>query len=133
MPIPQLQQLAGGQDGSRSGQQGDSQPPPLVRPCSRHVIDTHGDRIHTCKKHTGSTKDAHETILDALEKICYDSGLSTQRHNIPLAQEANGKIGRGDLVIKDANLGDCRNVNAGSRGLTGGGGRQSSACLRAWT
>ena len=24
------------------------------------------------KKHTGSTKDAHETMLDALEKICLD-------------------------------------------------------------
>ena len=131
--IPQLLQLAGRQDADRSGQHGDRPPPPLVCPCHRHVIDTHGDHIHTCKKHTGSTKDAHERILDALEKICHDSGLSTQRHNIPLVQTANGKIGRGDLVIKDANLGDCRNVIAGSRGLTGGGGRQSSACLRAWT
>jgi len=31
--------------------------------CGRHVI---GDHLHTCKKHTGSTKAAHETILDAL-------------------------------------------------------------------
>ena len=133
MPIPHLQQLAGREDGSRSGQQDGRPPPPLACPCNRHVIDTHGDLFHTCKKRTGSTKDAHERILDALEKICHDSGLSTQRHNIPLVQTANGKIGRGDLVIKDANLGDCRNVIAGSRGLTGGGGRQSSACLRAWT
>ena len=69
VPIPQMQQLAGGQDGSRPRQQGDSQPPPLVCHCNRHVIDTHGDHIHTCKKHTGSTKDAHDTILDALEQI----------------------------------------------------------------
>ena len=31
---------------------------------------SYGDHIHTCKQHTRSTKAAHETILDALEKIC---------------------------------------------------------------
>ena len=53
----------------RSSQHGDQPPPPLVCHCNRHVIDTYGDHIHTCKKHTGSTKDAHDTILDALEQI----------------------------------------------------------------
>ena len=42
-------------------------------------------------QHTGSMKDAHETILDALEKICSESGLSTQRHDIPSVRKANGK------------------------------------------
>jgi hypothetical protein len=70
-----------------------------------HVIDSHSDHTHTCKKHTGSTKDAHEMILDALEKICYDSGLSTQSHSIPLVQKANGKTGCGNLLIKDDNIG----------------------------
>jgi hypothetical protein len=94
--IPQLLQLAGRQDGDRSGQHGDG---------NRHVIDAHGDHIHTCKKHTGSTKDAHETILDALQKICHDSGLSTQRHNIPSVHKPNSKTSCGDLLIKDANIG----------------------------
>ena len=51
-----------------------------------------------------------ETILGALEKICYDSGLSTQRHNIPSVQKANGKTGCADLIIKDANIGGKRYV-----------------------
>jgi len=79
---------------------------PSFAPCNRHVIDTHRDHIHTCKKRTGSTKDAHETILDALENICNDSGLSTHRHNIPSVRKVKGRTGRGDLVIKDVNRGD---------------------------
>ena len=58
------------------------------------VIDMYGDHIHTCQQHTGSTKDAHETILDALEQICHDSGLTTHRRNIPSVQKANGRTGR---------------------------------------
>ena len=100
-----IPQLAGPQDGARSDQHGDGPPPPLICACNKHVIDMRGDHILTCKKHTGSTKDAHVTIWDALEKICLDSDLSTQRHNIPSVRKANGKTGRGDLVIKDANLG----------------------------
>ena len=69
MPIPQLLQLAGCQDADGLGQHVDGPTPPLVCLCNRHVIDPHGDHIHTCKKHTGSTKDAHDTILDALEQI----------------------------------------------------------------
>jgi len=111
VPIPQLQQLAGRQNADRPGQHGDVPPPPLVCPCcNRHGIDPHGDHIHTCKKHTGSTKDAHETILDALQKICHDAGLSKQRHNIPSLRKPNSKTGRGDLLIKDANLGDSRHL-----------------------
>jgi hypothetical protein len=93
--IPQLLQLVRRPDAHRLDQHVDRPPPPLVCPCHRHV-DSYGDHIHTCKKHTGSTKDARET----LEKICYDSGLSTQRHNIPSVQKANGKTGRCDLLIK---------------------------------
>ena len=59
MQIPKLQQATSQQ---------------LACPCSRHIIDVHGDHVHTCKKHTGSRKDAHETILTALEQICNDSG-----------------------------------------------------------
>jgi len=73
-----------------------------VCPCDKHIIDVHGDHIHTCKKHTGSRKDAHETILTALEQICHDSGLSTRRSNIPSVDRSNGKPGRGDLVVKDS-------------------------------
>jgi hypothetical protein len=70
----------------------------------------HGDHIHTCKKHTGSRKDAHETILTALEQICNDSGFSTRRSNIPTVDKSNGKPGRGDLVVKDAHLGGFRDL-----------------------
>ena len=95
MPIPKLQQATS---------------PQLVCPCSRHIIDVHGDHIHTCKKHTGSRKDAHETILTALEQICNDSGFSTRRSNIPTVDKSNGKPGRGDLVVKDAHLGGFRDL-----------------------
>ena len=53
---------------------------------------------------SGSTKDAHETVLTALEQICHDSGLTTLCHNIPAVEKGNGKTVCGDLVIKDANL-----------------------------
>ena len=51
--------------------------------CGRHVIDEYGDHVHTCKKHTGSTKAAHETVLDAVEVLCHQAGLSTELRNIP--------------------------------------------------
>jgi len=53
--------------------------------CGRQVIDEFGDRIHSCKKHTGSTKTkaAHETLLDALETLCFQAGIKTERRNIP--------------------------------------------------
>jgi hypothetical protein len=65
VPIPKLQQAAW---------------PQLVCSCNKHIID----HIHTCKKHTGSWKDAHETILTALEQICNDSGLTTRRSKNPI-------------------------------------------------
>ena len=37
-----------------------------VYACGRHVIDEYGDHVHSCKKHTGSTKSAHETVLDTV-------------------------------------------------------------------
>jgi hypothetical protein len=52
--IPQLMQLAGRQDEARSDQQGDKPPPPFICPYNWHVIDTHGDHMHTCKKHIGN-------------------------------------------------------------------------------
>jgi len=43
--------------------------------CGRHVIDEFGDHIHSCKKHTGRTKAAHETLLDSLEALCFQAGI----------------------------------------------------------
>ena len=56
--------------------------------------------MHTCKKLTAA-------VFTALEQICHDTdkGLTTMRHNIPPVEKRNGKTGRGDLVIKDADLG----------------------------
>jgi hypothetical protein len=76
--------------------------PQLVCPCNRHIIDVHGDHIHTCKKHTGSRK--------VRWSICNDSGLSTRRSNIPSVEKGNGKPGRGDLVVKDFYLGGFRDL-----------------------
>jgi len=73
--------------------------------CGRHVIDEFGDHIHSCKKRTGSTKAAHETLLDALEALCFQAGIKTERRNTPSVTKSNGKIGRGDLVLKNVNLG----------------------------
>ena len=55
--------------------------------CGRHVIDEYGDHVHTCKKHTGSTKSAHETVLDAVETLCHQAGLLTERRNIPTVKK----------------------------------------------
>ena len=89
VPIPKLQQAAS---------------PQPVCPRNKRIIDVHGDHIHTRKKHTGSRKDAQETILTALEQICNDPGLTPRRQNIPSVEKSNSKPGRGDLVIKDAYL-----------------------------
>ena len=62
------------------------------------------------KKHTGSTKAAHETLLDALEALCFQAGIKTERRNIPSVTKPNGKIGRGDLVLKNVNLGGHRHL-----------------------
>ena len=78
--------------------------------CGRHVIDEYGDHVHTCKKHTGSTKAAHETVLDAVEVLCHQAGLSTEQRNIPTVKKQNGKTGQGDLVIKGANIGGDTNL-----------------------
>ena len=93
VPIPQLLLLARRQEADRPSQSSDQPPPPLVCPCHQHVIDTYGDHIHTCRQHTGSTKDARETILDALQQICHESGLTKQRRDIPSVRKANGKTG----------------------------------------
>jgi len=71
--------------------------------CGRHVIDEFGDHIHSCKKHTGSTKAAHEAL-------CFQAGIKTERRNIPSVKKPNGKIGRGDLVLKNVNLGGHRHL-----------------------
>ena len=78
--------------------------------CGRHVIDEYGDHVHACKQHTSSTKSAHETILDAVEALCHQAGLSTERRNIPTVKKQNGKTGQGDLVIKGANIGGDTNL-----------------------
>ncbi len=78
--------------------------------CGRHVIDEYGDHVHSCKKHSGSTKSAHETVLDAVEALCHQAGLSTERRNIPTIVKQNGKTGQGDLVIKRANVGGDANL-----------------------
>ena len=66
--------------------------------------------MHSCKQHTGSTKSAHETVLDAVEALCHQAGLSTQRRNIPTVKKPNGKTEQGDLVIKHANIGGDSNL-----------------------
>ena len=45
-------------------------------------------------------------VLTALQQICHDMGLTTMRP----VEGRNGKTGRGDLVIKDANLGGNRQI-----------------------
>ena len=95
VPLPQLVPLA------REGR---------VCACGRHVIDEFGDHIHSCKKHTGSTKAAHETLLDALEALCFQAGIKTERRNIPSVTKPNRKIGRGDLVLLNVNIGGHRHL-----------------------
>jgi len=73
--------------------------------CGCHVIDAFGDHVHACKKHTGSRKAANETIINAIETICRQAGITTERRNIPSIKKRNDKMGRGDLVLKHVNLG----------------------------
>jgi hypothetical protein len=94
VPLPQLVPLAG---------QG------RVCACGRHTIDAFGDQKNSCKKHTGSTK-AHETLLDALEALCFQAGIKTERRNIPSVTKRNGKIGRGDPLLMNVNLGGHRHL-----------------------
>jgi hypothetical protein len=82
----------------------------LVSACGRHIINAFGDHVHACKKHTGSRKAAHESILDAIEEICQKAGITTVRRNIPSIKKRNGKMGRGDLVLKHVNLGGHRHL-----------------------
>jgi hypothetical protein len=42
--------------------------------------------------------------------VSHESGLTTQRRDNPLVQKTNGKTGRGDLLIKDANIGGNRHL-----------------------
>ena len=42
-----------------------------------------GDHVNSCKKHTSSTTAAHEAIFDAVEAICRQAGIATERRNIP--------------------------------------------------
>jgi hypothetical protein len=61
----------------------------------RHRRDESGDHVHACKKHTGSRKAAHETILDAIEAICPQAGITPERRNIPSMQKAITRWGGG--------------------------------------
>ena len=81
----------------------------LESACGRHVIDEYGDHVHSCKKHSGSTKSAHETVLDAVEALCHQAGLSTERRNIPTIVKQNGKTGLADRnrgALGEARLSD---------------------------
>ena len=49
-------------------------------------------------------------ISIALPQICYESGVSTQRLDIPSVRKADGKTGRGVLLFKDANVGGGRHL-----------------------
>jgi len=69
--------------------------------CGRHLIDAYGNHGHPCKQHTGSLKTAHQTILDAIEAICRQAGITSERCNIPSVQKRHKKRGRGDLVLKN--------------------------------
>ena len=45
-----------------------------------NVIDAHGDHVHTCKQHSGSKKEAHETIVEAIQSLLTQAGLSNRDH-----------------------------------------------------
>ena len=51
-----------------------------------------------------------ELILDAIQDICHQAGILTERHGIPSVTKPNGKTGRGDLVLKNVDLGGHRHL-----------------------
>ena len=69
----------------------------------------HGDDVRARRKHTGSRQDAHETIVTAVEEICQDAGWPIVHLTIPI-HTRNGKGGRGDLAMSDAQLGGHRHL-----------------------
>ncbi len=68
--------------------------------CGRFVLDALGDHSHTCSQHSGSTKDAHEHILSALEKVVKRAGFTTRRKHVTSSRGGQ----KGDLQIRNINL-----------------------------
>jgi len=68
--------------------------------CGRFVLDALGDHSHTCSQHSGSTKDAHEHILSAVEKVVKRAGFTTRRRNVTSSRGGQ----KGDLQIQNINL-----------------------------
>ena len=73
--------------------------------CQRHVIDTHGDHVHTCKQHSGSKKEAHETIVEALQSLLTQAGLSNTTAKLPKVRMPDDTTRQGDIWVKNAHLG----------------------------
>ena len=96
-----------------------------------HVIDLHGDHIHTCRQHTGSTKDAHETILDALQTICHEAGLITQRRDIPSVRKASGSNPEGGHGLPDTMFDHVARGGLQAAGSAGGDDHAEIATLGA--
>ena len=78
--------------------------------CGRHVIDEYGDHVHACKKHTGSTKSAHQTVLDTMEAPLSPGRIADGQAQHPNHRETEREDRTGDLVIKRANVGGDANL-----------------------
>ena len=90
-------------------------PPPLLCPCSnQHVIDTHGDHIHTLARSTLAARRMptrrswmHRT-RSVITRACPHIATTYPRCARPTARPS--RASSGDLFIKDVNLGGTRNV-----------------------
>ena len=64
------------------------------------MLDALGDHSYTCPQHSGSTKDAREHILSALEKGFKRGGFTTRRRTVTSSRGGQ----KGDLQIQNFNL-----------------------------
>ena len=74
--------------------------------CEKFILDPYGDHSHTCSQHSGTTKDAHEHILSALDTMCRRSGYTNRRKNVTSRRGSK----KGDLEIRDINLAGKRDL-----------------------
>ena len=106
----------------------------VVCACQRHTIDSYGDHIHTCPKHSGA-KPAHEFVVAAVANLARAAGFPTKTRNVTAAlgrQRGDVEIqrlhvaGHADLVI-DVTIvhemnGNCNGINVALNGQLRGQG-----------
>jgi hypothetical protein len=62
------------------------------------------DHINSCLHHNSNWTNAHEHILQALERICNDAGFATNRKWVLTSELASDGSRRADLEIRNISV-----------------------------